>query len=195
MIRYALTVAGDAAPGPLSSIVRLRHADGTREEVGTAATEIAGVTLAGPDTVDRPTFRLSGTAPAGSDVSLHANDEVAGHAVADAGGHFTAEVTYASPLSGFSRAVIATTTVDGVELRSKPLHVTYDANAIEPISATVESGAGTADRSRAISFDPGAGVASFTQVYVPGTPTIVTLKFADASRIGNFSAAVGTRWW
>lgn len=190
VIRYAVTVDSDAPSGSLDSIVRLRHADGTVTEVGTASTALASVTVAGPRLVAHPTFTVSGTAPAGAEITLYAGSDIAGHATAGAGGHYTATVNYAEPLSGYERAVVAT--IDGTTLRSAPLYVTYDADAVEPISATVENGIGTTgSTSRAISFDPSAGVASFTQVYVPGTPTKVTLRFADASRISGFSAVVG----
>lgn len=193
VIRYAVTVDRDADARALDSIVRIRHADGTVTDVGTASTPLASVTVAGPRTVAHPTFTVSGTAPAGASVVVYAGNEVAGHATAGAGGRYLATVSYADPLSGYDRPVVATTTVDGVLLRSDPLYVTYDANAVEPVSATIENGAGTAgSASRAIDFDPSAGVASFSQVYVPGTPTTVSVTFENANRITGFHAAVGS---
>ena len=164
VVKYALSVADTVTVASLDSLVQLRRADGTVLPIGRASVQLAGVTLDTPETVSTPTFIVTGTAPPNETVTVYADGKAAGTASAGEGGRYRAAVEFADPIDKCSRTIEAVTVLDGVTLRSDIHVVRYDSDFIEATKATVENRDGSAEGTRAISFDPREGVASFTQV-------------------------------
>jgi hypothetical protein len=192
-VRVPVEVAADAVQGEQGATVVVVRASGGDQELGVARFEVRGLQLSGPATVATGSFPLSGEAPAGAPVEIRdAAGRVLGSATAGPGGRFTAPVELYAPAPGADYELLARAVVDGRESLSRPHTVRYDPSWVEPELVTVDSVGGTGPRS--VSFDPRQGVPSMTMVFVPSQQLRVTARFADASRVTGFSAAVGSLW-
>ncbi|RNL62388.1 hypothetical protein EFK50_11470 [Nocardioides marmoriginsengisoli] len=194
VIRYSVDVAADVPAGRLSSIVRLVHDNGaTTSELGSVAGTVAGVTVSGPRIVTEPEVRLNGTAPPGATVSLAVDGgaEVRS-ATAGPGGRWTVSVPLAHSQRGSRHEVLASVEHAGQRLVSTPFPVRFDPTFVQPDRVVIDNIGVTAAGSRSIAFDPSEGVAAFTMVYIPSHPIRVRAEFADASRIHDFVAHVGS---
>jgi|GEM_PF-6449533 len=168
-------------------IVYERSDNGERREEWTGMTYVYPVqlTLTAPGQVVHDQVPVSGRAPAGSRVSIYANDELAGEAIATAGGLWFAKVRLPQSSSAKvwgDEAVYRMTAVmksDDVLIRSNPVSVSYDKD-----HAIITEVNMTSIYSK-VSFDPSEGVARFPFVADMGLPLTFRVKFNNSERVSN----------
>ena len=186
VVRYSLRVADDADAGPLSAPVRVRYNGSLDDPVGTATAQVAGVTLYAPYHVTSTSVTVRGQAPAGTQVLVTKSGAALGTATAGPGGLWSLTVDLGASLPGSTSSLVATTAYLGTTLTSNTVGVTYDPSWLQPTSITVSQPSG-----RSHTFDPSAGTAYFTLVYVPSEPVRVSAEFSDTSRLLQPTAWVG----
>ena len=192
VVRWSVVVDEQATAGRLEAFVRLVHAaGGATAEVGVVAADVAGVTLTAPATTSRATLRVSGTAPAGAEVVVRQGEQELGRGTAGPGGRWSADVVLPFSQRGSLHVLRATSTSGGRPLVSADRLVRFDDSRVEPTRVVVGN-AGVRTGDREIAFDPRAGVAEFTMVFIPNQPVTVRAEFEDASRVEDFVAHVGT---
>ncbi|OXS55961.1 hypothetical protein B1A99_22335 [Cohnella sp. CIP 111063] len=157
-----------------------------REEwIGTTYVYPVQLTLTAPGQVVHDQVPVSGRAPAGVRVSIYANDELAGEAIATAGGLWFAKVRLPQSPSAKvwgDEAVYRMTAVmksDDVLIRSNPVSVSYDKD-----HAVITEVNMTSIYSN-VSFDPAEGVARFPFVADMGLPLTFRVKFNNSERVSN----------
>lgn len=184
---YAVATAGSTPAGPLTSIVRMSYGTSGNALIGSATTDVVGVTLAAPSQIKGLTAALTGHAPAGSTVSVYDEfGQLVGTAVATEGGLWFATVTLADRGESYHYTLQAMVTVGGVTVRSQTQRVTHDSHAVLPTTLSVSQPDG-----RVVNFDPSSGVARFPYVFVPGFGLNVSACFPSGTTVSAMSARVG----
>lgn len=184
---YAVATTSGIPAGPLTSIVRMSYGTSGNALIGSATTDVVGVTLAAPSQIKGLTAALTGHAPAGSTVSVYDEfGQLVGTAVATEGGLWFATVTLADRGESYHYTLQAMVTVGGVTVRSQTQRVTHDSHAVLPTTLSVSQPDG-----RVVNFDPSSGVARFPYVFVPGYGLNVSACFPSGATVSAMSARVG----
>lgn len=165
---------------PITARIRYSSDGAQREEtIGTAFVQVAKVTLRVPETIVQPQFRVSGTAPAGSEVTVYDGSDMLGTAKASPEGTWQSDIELKDTET--LRHSIRTEALAGDNrVAGEEAVLVYDINDPGLAEVSMRQGDG-----RVQVFHPDNGVAVFPFVYVPGQPFVYKLKFRDASRISD----------
>ncbi|MEK0316992.1 fibronectin type III domain-containing protein [Cohnella sp. 56] len=204
--RYVVTVGaiGANVSGTLQYQLRMAETPGTdrlaiaphivyqvqgqskEEEIGVALADIAAVTIIAPDRTGYRKFMVTGTAPAGSAVSVYAGDRIVAAAQASPAGRWSANVDMEGEGKTAVWQMYASARTDSGSWDSGQTTVRYDVNVAEPIEFTMSQPDG-----RTITIDPREGVAKFPYVLAPGWPFYLTVKFNHPDLVSGVSFTVG----
>jgi chitodextrinase len=185
-LRFTLRVppAGAAEPdaaGTFAAAVTML-ADGVADRLRPATIDVAALALEAPEFTGSRSFTASGTAPAGTVVTVLEGGAVVGRATAGTGGRWRAGVTLAQTLGTTLHRLVATAVVGSQPITSRPALVTVDPSRPAPSNVTISQGAAGNDL-RSHSFDPSLGIAAFPFVYVPGQELRIETTYADPASV------------
>lgn len=188
-LQYQLRMAESPDGDTLAVSPRIRYKQGgreTEEEIGTALADIALVTLVAPGRTGFRQFAVTGTAPAGSHVSVYAGDRIVGAAEASPAGRWSLRAN----MDGEGKTAVwqlrAEARTDSGSWSSGSTMVNYDVNVAEPVEFTLSQPDG-----RKIVLDPREGEAKFPYVLLPGWPFYLTVKFNHPELVRDVVFTVG----
>lgn len=155
------------------------------ETIGTAIVQVAQATLNVPELVVKPTFQVSGIAPANSKVTVLDGSVAVGSALVSPEGTWQASITLAD-LTHRRHSIRTQVEAGGVVRAGQEAIVLYDPSdpGLEEVSMRQPDG-------RVHTFRTEDGVAIFPYVYVPGKPILYELTFRDPQRISNVEVWTG----
>ncbi|MFD2328666.1 S-layer homology domain-containing protein [Cohnella sp. GCM10020058] len=156
------------------------------EEIGVAFADVAAVTLIAPDRTGYRKFALTGTAPAGSTVSVFAGDRIVGTAMTSPAGRWSTTVEMEGEGKTAVWQMYASAKTESTSWSSSQTTVRYDVNVAEPIEFTMRQPDG-----RTMVLDPREGEARFPYVLVPGWPIYLTVKFNHPELVSGVSFTIG----
>lgn len=165
----------------------IRYTDGApREETfGAAVIGIVPVTIRAPETVAVPSFKVSGYAPAGAQVTVYDNGVVLGSAAVSPQGTWSLPVELTDTQTRKHR-LTTEAEIGGVRTYGERAFVEYDPHDPGLSSVVMRQYDG-----RVFEFDPNEGVAVFPYVVVPSYPFLFELSFRDISRVYDVHVLVG----
>ncbi|WP_261304382.1 S-layer homology domain-containing protein [Paenibacillus andongensis] len=181
-LTLGLRVGDPGIAGNLPLTARIRYTSGgvEREEMlGTVLLQVVNVTLRVPETVVKPQFRVSGTAPAGSEVTVYDGSDMLGTAAVSTGGTWQLDVELKDTETVRHR-IRTEALAGGSRVTGEESVIVYDVNDPGLEEVTLRQGDG-----RVQIFHPDNGVAVFPFVFVPGQPFVYKLKFRDTARISD----------
>lgn len=156
------------------------------EEIGVALADVSAVTLIAPGRTGYRKFTVTGTAPAGSAVSVYAGDRVVSSAQASPAGRWSASVDMEGEGKTAVWQMYALARTDSGSWSSGQTTVSYDVNVAEPIEFTMRQPDG-----RTMALDPREGEARFPYVLAPGWPFHLTVKFNHPELVRDVVFLVG----
>ncbi|SDC51789.1 WD40-like Beta Propeller Repeat [Paenibacillus sp. UNCCL117] len=181
-IRFTLETAENQQQSSivLPAAVRYSADQAQREEIiGTALVQVAQATLNVPELVVKPTFAVSGSAPANSKITVLDGSTAVATAAVTPEGVWQANITLADPTHR-RHSIRTQVEVGGIVQAGQEANLIYDPNdpGIDEVSMRQPDG-------RVHTFRTEDGVAIFPYVFVPAKPILYELKFRDPARISN----------
>ncbi|MFC3803725.1 S-layer homology domain-containing protein [Cohnella sp. GCM10012308] len=188
-LQYQLRMAEEPDGDRLAVIPRIRYelnGEASEEELGTAMADVALVTLIAPSRTGFRQFAVTGTAPAGSRVSVFAGDRIVGSAETSPAGRWSLTANMEGEGKTAAWTLQASARTDSGTWSSGQTTVSYDVNVAEPIEFTMSQPDG-----RTMVVDPRAGEATFPYVLAPGWPLHLTVKFNHPELVRDVVFLVG----
>ncbi|MGH3444634.1 MAG: hypothetical protein ACRDPB_04610, partial [Nocardioidaceae bacterium] len=198
-----------AAPGPLTAVVRIQYGDKTAT-LGSATTQITGVSLTGPSVTTTLSPVVSGYGPVAGEVKiLDEHGDQVGSAEAPASGLWRATLTLPNRGNLTTYTLHAESNASGVTSSSSVIYVKYDTAHQEPSSVSLsQPDSELAEFARAqcprcpnilamesatrtLSVNLPKGVAHFPFTIVPGEPITVNVTFPHPDRIEGLTVRIG----
>ena len=132
-VKLCIIPTGDGTVEPTASIRFTLNGKEIVQPIGSAICNVKGLTISMPVATATPEFVVSGTATAGAEVSIYADDMPAGRTTAKQSGKWSCSCTLTDADDNSSHEVYAkVTTRQGAELLSETKSITYYENIIMP---------------------------------------------------------------